>query len=156
VSFFSLDLLDTSQRYHAEVLQTRVRILGVDHHETLSSKYCVAVGHQHSGDLDTAEQLLREITTHTKFAFQWTEADLARAEYRLSVVLGLQSREREAAEVAARALERRKKWEKLLGGDFNKGEGVARSQEAEMTLFDLSVCLWHGRTSGRWANGSLW
>jgi tetratricopeptide (TPR) repeat protein len=64
VSFFSLDLLDTSQRYHAEVLQTRVRILGVDHHETLSSKYCVAVGHQHSGDLDTAEYASSSLSSH--------------------------------------------------------------------------------------------
>jgi hypothetical protein len=105
-------------------------------------------------------QLLREIIEHKKFTFQWTEADLARAEYRLSVVLGMQNRRREAAQFAGQALERRNKWENLLEANTNAGKeqdaAAVRDNEVEMTLFDLSVCLWHGRTTGPWKNGDLW
>jgi tetratricopeptide (TPR) repeat protein len=64
VCFFSIGKRDVSMQYHTEVLETRVRILGADHHELLSSKYCVAVGHQHNGDLETAEYILHFVSKH--------------------------------------------------------------------------------------------
>lgn len=78
---------------------------------------------------------------------------MARTRFRLAVVLRAQGRPSEASRLCIQAKDERKKWESEM-------EDRTRQQELtdkiEMELFDFGVTLWHGRTTGKWSDGTHW
>lgn len=47
--------IELALKCHTEVLESRLKDLGKEHHETLSSQYCLAVVQEQMGDLEAAE-----------------------------------------------------------------------------------------------------
>jgi hypothetical protein len=84
---------------------------------------------------------------------QWREEDVARSKFRLSLVLRATNRPVEAEVVKAEALKMREVWADALPDLASKKEYTDKD---DMEIFDFSVTLWHGRTTGIWSDGTHW
>lgn len=78
---------------------------------------------------------------------------MARTKFRLAIVLRAQKRPTEAEKVRQEAL-------KMLVSCSSTARDSETQREYtdkdDMELFDRSVTLWHGRTTGIWSAGVFW
>ena len=94
---------------------------------------------------------------HTEITFQWRAEDIARAKYRLSLLLRRQNKPREAATYEQQAdILRSEQISMLHGTDGPESNSEKLDEETKMALFDLGVSCWHGRTAGIWKAGDYW
>lgn len=84
-------------------------------------------------------------------SIQWRVEDMARVKFRLSLVLKALGKSEDAVGIRDEALKMRKEFEDQL-----PDMAAPQSDQAEMELFDRTVCLWHGRTTGMWSDGENW
>lgn len=102
---------------------------------------------------------LRRVIEHRRFSHAWRQEDLARAQFRLSILLRTQGKPREAAHHEQQAWASMRKWETNLPSQGWEGPSSRTMGDLEqnMRLFDLAVSTWHGRTTGKWSRGGdLW
>ena len=85
---------------------------------------------------------------------QWRNEDLARAAFRLSLILQRQDRWQQARLFENMARGWQSQWVGLIPDDV--GRGLLPAERAEMARFDYAVYLWHGRSAGIWGVGQYW
>lgn len=100
--------------------------------------------------------LLREVCNHSTTALQWRAEDVARAQYRLSLLLRRQNRPREATQYEEKANSLREEYTAMLPKKSTPPTQEPMDEEAKMALFDSDVSCWHGRTAGIWRAGDYW
>ncbi|PMD52524.1 pfs domain-containing protein [Hyaloscypha bicolor E] len=150
---FTIGGIAEALQLHKKVHEARIHLRGPAHHDSLASQYQVAVCYQNSNDLESAEHNLRQILELSCITLQWREEDLARTRFRLAVVLRAQGRPSEASRLCGQAKDERKKWESEMVDMIGQREFTDRD---DMELFDFGVTLWHGRTTGKWSDGTHW
>ena len=95
---------------------------------------------------------LRENLENSCVTMLWREEDEARTKFRLSIVLRLQSRRVESEKLRKEALEIYRK----SSANIDTPATREYTDKDDMELFDKSVTLWHGRTTGPWSRGDSW
>ncbi|KAK0646946.1 hypothetical protein B0T16DRAFT_511487 [Cercophora newfieldiana] len=150
---FTIGDLQQAATLYEDLSEVRIRTDGRSGHDTLSCQYMMAVCYHNLGDLVIAEGILREVINNSRIDLQWRAEDLARAKFRLSLVLGALNRRQEAVDLRNEALTAHKEWEIPLSAL----PGVDRkyTDKEYMKLFDDGVVLYHGRTTGIWS-AVLW
>jgi len=138
---------------HKRTFEGRLQIRSKTHNDTLSSQYNLAVCYQNSDDLEKSEHHLKEILQNGCVGPLWREEDVARTTFRLAIVLRAQKRPSEAEKLRQEAL-------KMLASCSSTAQDLRTQREYtdkdDMELFDNSVTLWHGRTTGIWSAGTFW
>ena len=102
--------------------------------------------------MDSRRSDLRHILEFTKVGLQWRKEDLARAVFRLSLVLRQRQKFEESEFFERKAHQWRLEWDHLIPERVSTG----LSDRAEMARYDYCVYAWHGRTSGIWNTGHMW
>ncbi|KAK3376204.1 hypothetical protein B0T24DRAFT_618221 [Lasiosphaeria ovina] len=154
-AFFAVGDIKQAPSYHKDVFESRRRLSGPGHQETLASQYNLAVAYENEGDLEKAEHHLRENLKFSSLSMQWRKEDVARSKLRLAILLLGQAR-------SGWALNLREALYAILGVDGVHGKpeimgvGVDGLNRGLMGWFDLNVALWHGRTTGPWSDGEHW
>ncbi|KAF2685927.1 pfs domain-containing protein [Lentithecium fluviatile CBS 122367] len=148
---FRCGAIENSLRLHQEILEPRIRLKGRANSDTLTSQYYVAVCNQHVGNLEVAEMHLREILKDGNIDVKWTMEDVARVTLRLALILSEQKRHLESKRLRSEALLSLKRGEENLLGDVEQS-----SEQQLMERLDLMICLYNGRTTGFWSDGSHW
>jgi len=152
-AMFTIGDIDEALRRHKEVYDAFQHDRGSSAHETLASQYNLAVCYQNVGHLEQAEHHLRENIKNSCVNLQWREEDIGRSKFRLSLVLRATNRPIEAETMRTEALKTREAWATALPDLRTEKEYTDKD---DMAMFDFSVTLWHGRTTGIWSDGTRW
>ncbi|VUC26950.1 unnamed protein product [Clonostachys rosea] len=128
------------------VFRQRSISLGNTNDRTLCSQYFLS----NLGDLEGAETNLREILKNGSVTNYWREEDIARAKFRLFLVLRAQNHLDEASQIFK---EINQFIQELRASSLPKD---SYTDQDDMALLDTSVTITHGRTAGLWSAGEFW
>ncbi|KAI1845653.1 hypothetical protein JX266_008264 [Neoarthrinium moseri] len=137
--------LDAGLELHLEVLKNRQRICGALHGLTVQSIYSVGAMYHHLGQLEKAEEYLRDCVQKGR-KIRWHDEALGRAKYHLSLLI----RERTGQSEEASTLEREAvKMLENICSTYGQCPVYLTDTPDILTIFDWAQSCSEGRWTGR-------